>query len=463
MSKQVESLTTDAPLLDTQAISRRSFLRTSATMGALAAAGSFGLAACNSPSASGTATGNATATEGTITIWDRSGDLFQVFDATITSFNKKYPKIKVKHVSVDVDSKLPTTLNTGVNVPDGSFYEDTNLPVLASHYYDLTDWIQPYTKDIVPFKLRVNTHNNRVVGIPWDLDPGLLYYREDMLQEAGVSPDSIQTYDDLLEAAHKVQDKFGPKCKPIHLEQDPGLTQLWVEMFANQQGSSMVDASGKLQLNSQAYLNIMNFLNRVRTENLGTRAVYFSPGDLAAIDADQVAFYPWAVWAVYGADLLFKKSKGKWRAMPLPAWTKGGARGAVMGGSSFIIPKKAKNPHLAWLFYEHLVFSKEGYTSVYGPNKVYPGGINTSLPSYLPALQTQLYKNSEGLGGQNLWQVATGTVKDIPGNFYIAPWYNQAVPYFGTNVQRMLDGQMTPQQVLQKSSSDIQTKLVDRQ
>lgn len=462
MSKQMNFLSPGAPLSDSQAISRRSFIRTSAAMGALAATGGFGLAACNSPSASGAATGNATATEGTITIWDRSGDLFQVFDATIATFNKKYPKIKVKHVSVDVDAKLPTTLNTGVNVPDGSFYEDTNLPVLASHYYDITDWIQPYTKDIVPFKLRVNTHNDRIVGIPWDLDPGLLYYREDMLQAAGVSPDSIQTYDDLLEAAHKVKDKF-PSSKPIHLEQDPGLTQLWVEMFANQQGTSMVDASGKLQLNSQAYLNVMNFLDRVRKENLGTRAVYFSPGDLAAIDADQIAFYPWAVWAVYGADLLFKKSKGKWRAMPLPAWTKGGARGAVMGGSSFIIPKKAKNPHLAWLFYEHLVFSKEGYTSVYGPNKVYPGGINTSLPSYLPALQTQLYKNSDGLGGQNLWQVATGTVKDIPGNYYIAPWYNQAVPYFGTNVQRMLDGQMAPQQVLQKSSSDIQTKLVDRQ
>ncbi|MBO0793884.1 MAG: extracellular solute-binding protein, partial [Ktedonobacteraceae bacterium] len=308
MFKQIESLTTGAPSPETQALSRRSFLKFSAAMGTLVTAGSFGLAACNSPSSSSVATGSTTATEGTVTIWDRSGDLFQVFDATIASFNQKYPKIKVKHVSVDVDAKLPTTLNTGVNVPDGSFYEDTNLAVLASHYYDITDWIQPYTKDIVPFKLRVNTHNGRVVGVPWDLDPGLLYYREDMLQEAGVSPDSIQTYDDLLEAAHKIRDKFGPTYKPIHLEQDPGLTQLWVEMFANQQGTSMVDASGKLQINSQAYLNILNFLNRVRTENLGTRAIYFSPGDIAAVEANQVAFYPWAVWAVYGPDLLFKKS-----------------------------------------------------------------------------------------------------------------------------------------------------------
>lgn len=448
------------PASSSNAISRRSFLKT-ATASTLFAAGSLGLAACGQAAPATTTSG--TSLSGTITIWDRSGDLFQVFDATIASFNKKYPNITVKHVAVDVDSKLPTTLTTGVNVPDGAFYEDVNLPPLASHYYDITDWIQPYTKDVVPFKLRVNTSNGRIVGVPWDLDPGLLYYREDMLQEAGVQPESIETYDDLLSAAQKLQSKFGPTCKPIHLEQDPGLTQLWVEMFANQQGTSMIDANGKLQLNSQPYLNIMNFLNRVHTQNLGTRAVYFGPDDVAAAESNRVAFYPWAVWAVYGPDLLFKKTKGKWRAMPLPAWSKGGTRGAVMGGSSFIIPKKAKNPHLAWLFYEHLVFSKEGYTAVYGPNKVYPGGINTSIPSYTPALQNQLYKNSDGLGGQNLWQTVTSTVKDIPGNFYIAPWYNQAVSYLGTDVQRMLDGQLTPQQVLQNASADIQKNLVARQ
>ncbi|QBD75111.1 extracellular solute-binding protein [Ktedonosporobacter rubrisoli] len=440
-----------------ESFSRRSFLKTAAT--AFAASGGLGLGACGS-SLSGTGKNG---TSGTVTIWDRSGDLFQVFDATIASFNKKYPDITVKHVPVDVDSKLPSTLATGVNVPDGAFYEDNNLPVLAAHYYDITDWIQPYTKDIVPFKLRVNTHNGRIFGIPWDLDPGLLYYREDMLQGAGVDPASIETYDDLIAAAHKLQEKFGPTCKPIHLEQDPGVSQLWVEMFANQQGVSMVNEEGKLQIDSQPYLNIMNFLNRVRTENIGTRAVYISPGDVAAVENNQIAFYPWAIWAVYGPDLLFKKTRGKWRAMPLPAWKKGGARGAVMGGSSFIIPKKAKNPHLAWLFYEHLVFSPEGYTHVYGPNKIYPGGLNTSLPSYLPALKKQLFQNPEGLGNQNLWEVATGTVKDIPGNFTYAPWYNQAISYFGANIQLLLDGKLTPEQVLQKSASQIQTNLIARQ
>src|SRR4051794_21852860 len=46
---------------------------------------------------------------GEITIWDRSGDLFKVFDATIADFNKVYPDIKVNHVAIDVDAKLQNT------------------------------------------------------------------------------------------------------------------------------------------------------------------------------------------------------------------------------------------------------------------------------------------------------------------------------------------------------------------
>jgi lactose/L-arabinose transport system substrate-binding protein len=441
-----------------ESLSRRSFLKGTAASALLATGGASFLAACGS-----TPTTTGASLSGEITIWDRAGDLFQVFDATIPSFNKKYPNIKVNHVAVDVDAKLPTTLATGIKVPDGAFYEDNNLPVQAGHFYDITDWIQPYTKNIVPFKLKVNTQAGRILGVPWDLDPGLLFYREDLLQQAGVDPTSIETYDDLISASHTLQTKLGPQVKPIHLEQDPNLTLLWVEMFANQQGTSMVDAQGNLQLNSDAYLNIMKFLNRVRTEGIGTREIYLSPGDLTAIDAGQEVFIPWAIWAVYGADFLFKKSKGLWRAMQLPAWTPGGARGAVMGGSSFIIPKKAKNPELAWKWYEHLVFSPEGYQAVYGPNKIYPGGLNTSLPSYTPALTgKQLFQNSDGLGSQNLWDVATGTAKSIPGNYIYPVWYNQAAQYLGTNIQHMLDGNMTPEKVLSQSASDIQSKLIAR-
>jgi lactose/L-arabinose transport system substrate-binding protein len=233
-------------------------------------------------------------------------------------------------------------------------------------------------------------------------------------------------------------------------------------MFANQQGVSMVDAHGKLAIDSAPYLKIMQWYKQVNDAGLGTHTVYGGPDDVTALDSGQEVFVPWAIWFSYVPQFQLKKTKGLWRAMPLPAWTKGGARGAVMGGSSFIIPKQAKNPYLAWLWFEFLNFNPQGYQAVYGPNKLYPGGLNTSLPSYKPALAHQLFKNVPALGGQNLWQVATGTVPSIPGTYFYPTWYNQAPAYFSANIQRLLAGQMTPQQVISQSASEIQKNLVNR-
>src|SRR5215217_4176689 len=158
--------------------------------------------AAGSPTAAGMA-GGAAATEvpgaaataeaaaGEIIIWDRAGDLFQVLDAAIPAFNKKYPKIKVTHQPVDVGAKLPSTLATGVGVPDGSFIEDNNLGPINEHLSDITAWIQPYVADLVAYKVAVNTWDGKIKGIPYDVDPGLLYYRADILEANGVKIEDI--------------------------------------------------------------------------------------------------------------------------------------------------------------------------------------------------------------------------------------------------------------------------------
>jgi lactose/L-arabinose transport system substrate-binding protein len=151
--------------------------------------------------------------------------------------------------------------------------------------------------------------------------------------------------------------------------------------------------------------------------------------------------------------------------MPLPAWEDGGARSGAMGGASFILPKDGENSELAWLFYEFLVFDEEGYTAVYGPNDIYPTGLNTSIPSYGPAAQADkpLFGTVEALGGQDLWKTAVEAGSQIPGSVPTPSWWGGAVDYLGNNVQKMLDGTMTPADVISTSTTDIQTNLVDRQ
>jgi lactose/L-arabinose transport system substrate-binding protein len=452
-------------------LSRRSFLHGVLGAGALAAGGSL-LSACSGsggsisgskPTSLASSSANSS-TAGEITIWDRSGDLFKVFDGAIASFNQSYPNIKVHHVQVDIDAKLPNALITGAGLPDGSFWDDAKIPSQYEHLTDLSQLIKPYTADTVQYKLDVNTVNGKIYGVPWDLDPGLLYYRADLLEQAGVDPAGITTYDKLLEAAATVKSKVSSATGPIHLDKSPFLGQLWLEMLSNQLNTSMADANGKLRLDSDAYRTIFNWIQKAVSQKLVTHTTYLDPTDLKLLDNGTQVFVPWAIWWDAAPQQLLKTSKGKWRAMQLPAWTEGGSRSGVMGGSSFLIPAKAKNPELAWLFYEHLVYKKEGYTKVYGANSVYPGGLNTSIPSYKPALDPSvpLFKPFPELGNQDLWSVAVKAGTNVPGGTPLPSWWAGAVDYLGNNLQKLIEGSMTPEQVISTSTAAINKNLVNR-
>jgi hypothetical protein len=96
---------------------------------------------------------------------------------------------------------------------------------------------------------------------------------------------------------------------------------------------------------------------------------------------------------------------------------------------------------------------------------VYPDGLNTSIPSYEPAADPSapLFEPVEALGGQDLWAVATEASTEIPAAAPTPSWWAGAVDYLGNDLQRMLDGELSPTEVLEKSSADIQANLIDRQ
>jgi ABC-type glycerol-3-phosphate transport system substrate-binding protein len=134
-----------------------------------------------------------------------------------------------------------------------------------------------------------------------------------------------------------------------------------------------------------------------------------------------------------------------------------------MGGSSFVIPAKAANPHLAWLFYEFAIYETAGYSAVFGSNSVYPNGLNTALPSVKSALNgPSLFKPLAGMGNESLWDVATKASLAIPAGYRIPSWFDQAANYLGSNLQQLMDGKMSVDDVVKKSAADIQTNLVDR-
>jgi lactose/L-arabinose transport system substrate-binding protein len=441
-------------------------------LSALAVAGGLGLAspllsACT-PGSSGEseklAPSPSAAAAGSVTLWMRDDDLLKVFKTVIPAFNQKYPDVKVTMLGVDIVTKLPPTLISGTGVPDGAFYEDVNIGAQKDHLFDLTDLMKPHTADTLQFKLDVATYDDKLVAVPWDTDPGLLYYNSKVLSEAKVDPKSLTSYDALLEAARTIKAKF-PKARPIPLEQDANLGMQWLMMMVNQQqGSGLVDGNGDLTIDTDAFRKTLTWIKTVADEDLGARSKFASTGHIAQLEDGTISLVPWAVWFIFLPQSALKTTKGDWRVQSLPAWTDGGAKSGVMGGSSFVIPLKAKNPELAWLFYEFALYTKEGYRTVYGPNDTYPNGLNTALPSVKAALQGDaLFKPIAALGNQDLWAVDTAAAKEIPPGYRIPSWFTSAAGYLGVNVQKMIDGKMSVDQVISTSVDQITKNLVNRQ
>ncbi len=395
---------------------------------------------------------------GDIVIWDRAGDLFQVIDAAIPAFNALYPNIRVDHQAVET-ARLAPTLVAGVNVPDGAFIEDESLGLIQQHLLDISDWMAPHVDNLISYKVRVGTFDGQIKAIPYDVDPAMLFYRSDILESNGIDVASIATYDDLIGAAVNLK-TANSAMKPIHIDTTPALIVLWVSMLANQQNASFIDANGELTLESEPFLNIMNFIKNALDQGVGNLSGFASTDDIAACDQGIQCFYPWAIWFNYEIDALLKDSRGLWRATNLPRWTEGGAQTASMGGSSFIIPAAAAKPELSWAFYEYMMLSLDGIRAAFGPNDIYPGGITTIIPAYKPSYAEQLMVPPESLGGQDLYGFATSLVDQIPQDYYFPLWFGQLGDILGANVQRMQAGDLTPEDVLSISAEEIRSNLM---
>ena len=76
---------------------------------------------------------------------------------------------------------------------------------------DLSDLFTPDLRDAnLPAAIESNTYEGSVYGVPWFTDAGLLYYRADLLEQAGFSGPPA-TWDELKEMALKVKQDEGIK------------------------------------------------------------------------------------------------------------------------------------------------------------------------------------------------------------------------------------------------------------
>ncbi|MEM6550655.1 MAG: extracellular solute-binding protein [Planctomycetota bacterium] len=206
------------------------------------------------------------------------------------------------------------------------------------------------------------SRDGRIFGLPHDIHPVLLCYREDLVDLVGIDMPSIETWDDFTREMKKlVVDLDGdgtPDRYPINL----WYTQMGqIEALMLQAGGGTFDTDGQPLIASPANARVLaqSVAWMVGPDRIAIDAPNFDAnGYQLKLDGRVVCeIMPDWLAGVYKLDL--PRLSGKLRLMPLPAWDPGGKRTTVMGGTMLGIPKATDDFDNAWIAAKQLYLSED--------------------------------------------------------------------------------------------------------
>jgi arabinosaccharide transport system substrate-binding protein len=304
--------------------------------------------------------------------WLFSFDHDLIYKPAIAAWNRAHPDPRDQVIDYVISNgplgrRLESGFLSGTPVPDAAEVEVQMMsgffagPLDAVGFADLTDRIhrEGLDRQIVSASFSPWTDQGRIFGLPHDVHPVLLAYRADIVEAAGIDVSKIETWDDFVRVMSPLvrRDSSHPRY----------LLNVWetnkdaVEILLLQAGGGFFDARQRpildSEINAHVLATIVSWIAGpgglcMNAPNFDAEGNYlFLHGNvLCTLMPDWLG----GIWRKDLAGL-----GGKMKLMPLPAWTPGGLRTSVEGGSMLGIPKRAPDFEKSWAFAKHLYLDRD--------------------------------------------------------------------------------------------------------
>jgi multiple sugar transport system substrate-binding protein len=332
------------------------------------------LSACPAPTAAPSgSTGAADGAEAgesqvnlTFSVWGDPAEL-NILQAIADDFTAENPNVKI---TVNVSDwttywdKLQTQLAAGtppdVFAMDAPLYKDYQSrgvllslqPLIDRDSFDLSDY---YETSLLCYDTADGYY-----GLPRDIQPSVLYYNQDMFDEAGVPyPDETWTWETLIDAGQKLTkdrdgdgttDQFGIWADLWDME------LLWGSLIWQNGGEILDEEYTQTLLAEPDALGAWQFIHDLIFEYgiMPTPSAAEQFGD--PFESGNVAMTTAGHWVVpYYSGVDFT-----WAVAPLP---QGKERASIVNSVGFVIAKETRYPDEAWAFLQHLV-GEPGQTKI---------------------------------------------------------------------------------------------------
>lgn len=266
----------------------------------------------------------------------------------------------------DMHNNLQVSLQSGTGAPDIVDIEVNKFPNFIKgepQLLPLNDIVEPELNNIVQARVNLYSKDGNYYGICFHVGAEVMYYNKEILDEAGVDPNTIELWDDYAEAAKVVLEKTG---KPMGTIEITDSWTFWPLM--SQQGSDFFDAEGNVILDNEININIMRFLKQMLDEGtliLAPGGKHHAEEYYGFMNQGGAASVWMPMWYMGRFTDYMPDLSGKMIIRPMPRWDEGGYRSATMGGTGTAVTVQCENPDLAKEFLSHCKLSREGNIQIW--------------------------------------------------------------------------------------------------
>jgi arabinosaccharide transport system substrate-binding protein len=230
------------------------------------------------------------------------------------------------------------------------------------------------------------TTRGRTFALPHDVHPCLLAYRADIVEAAGINVDEIETWEDFRRVLAPLIQDFDGDGRP-----DRYLLNFWenqadpIRRLLLQAGGDMFDAKGDLAidtpLNAHVLASLVSWVAGPRRFCIDAPE-FTAGGDQMRLQGTVVASIL-ADWQAGTWKNNIPGLAGKVKLMRMPAWTPGGRRTSVNGGTALGITKSSPDFERSWAMAKHLYLSERVAESLYRTTYIIsPVKAHWELPFY---------------------------------------------------------------------------------
>ncbi len=419
-------------------LTRRGMLGAGAGLGAAAMLGGHTLAAPASPSR---AMSSRFQDEVTLNVFVHAN---HPFDMVKPIFEAKYPNVKLNMMEQnDVAIIRAAVAANGEGMPDIFWPEIDMVQELgkAGVLLDVSDIITPLKDELAAGKLAecFIPSTETYAAFPGDIATVGIFYRQDKLDEAGVTIPDSWTWDDFIEIGKEIKDKTGAASLVIPTDGTLRSADLFTFVLC-QLGGGITNADGtEVTFDNELGVQAMTTTQKLYQADISIDEIPFEENYFAEIAAGNVAMTPQAVWyRGFGIEPNATDEQGglgQWRVSLLPSAGEGSVLTANLGGAAIASTIYTQHPDEVKNFMITALGTMEGAEAC---------GQWGILPPFLPYLQSDAWNSvrSEAFGEFNFNEVWTKAVDQYPGTWYKQPVFGEALTTIGAGIMPILEGEV---------------------